>query len=197
MQQGGGSILPPEYQQVKYLRGGGDAYIVLPYRANNKTRVKIIARPVTDINEYNGQLCGSIANIYTAFTLFPAPRQNNRFSNHSFMWPDEYLIPNTIYSFDMSANGTYMNNVLKGTFGAVSAFVAGNDFTLYRANGSPDLGAIWDYFEFILEEDGVELYNLVLCYRKADNKGGMYDIINNEFHTSAGTGEFIVGPDVN
>lgn len=34
------------------------------------------------------------------------------------------------------------------------------------------------------------------CYRKADNVAGMYDIVNGVFHTNAGTGEFIVGPDV-
>lgn len=32
-------------------------------------------------------------------------------------------------------------------------------------------------------------------YRKADNKPGMYDIVNGVFYTNQGTGEFIVGPD--
>ena len=37
-------------------------------------------------------------------------------------------------------------------------------------------------------------YALVPCYRKSDNKPGMYDIFNGVFYTNQGTGEFAVGP---
>ena len=50
----------------------------------------------------------------------------------------------------------------------------------------------------------IKLYNdsgdlkidLIPCYRKSDNEPGMYDIINNEFYTNAGTGTFDIGNDV-
>jgi len=32
------------------------------------------------------------------------------------------------------------------------------------------------------------------CYRKSDNKPGMYDLTNGVFYTNAGSGEFIYGP---
>lgn len=38
--------------------------------------------------------------------------------------------------------------------------------------------------------------NLLPCYRKSDNKPGMYDLVSNTFFTNAGTGEFTVGPEV-
>jgi hypothetical protein len=38
--------------------------------------------------------------------------------------------------------------------------------------------------------------HLIPCYRKADNVAGMYDLFSGEFYTNAGTGEFIIGPDV-
>ena len=39
--------------------------------------------------------------------------------------------------------------------------------------------------------------NLLPCYRKSDNKPGIYDIINNRFYVnSAPSGDFTVGPDV-
>ena len=34
------------------------------------------------------------------------------------------------------------------------------------------------------------------CYRKSDDKPGMYDLVSETFLTNAGTGEFLVGPDV-
>lgn len=41
----------------------------------------------------------------------------------------------------------------------------------------------------------VSEYNLYPVYRKTDNKPGMYDLVNNQFYTNQGTGEFTVGPD--
>lgn len=48
-----------------------------------------------------------------------------------------------------------------------------------------------------INENGTPIREFIPCYRKADNKPGMYDIVNNVFYTNAGTGEFTVGPDVN
>lgn len=46
--------------------------------------------------------------------------------------------------------------------------------------------------------------NYVPCYRKSDNKPGMYDLFgsicpltNSPFYINAGTGDFLVGPEVN
>lgn len=38
--------------------------------------------------------------------------------------------------------------------------------------------------------------DFVPCYRKSDNKAGMYDLVNGEFYTNDGTGEFILGGEV-
>ena len=40
-----------------------------------------------------------------------------------------------------------------------------------------------------------EIRNFVPCYRKSDNKAGLYDLVNNEFYTNQGTGDFITGND--
>lgn len=47
-----------------------------------------------------------------------------------------------------------------------------------------------------LKEEGITLINLIPCYRISDRVAGMYDIVNDVFYTNAGTGTFIVGPDV-
>lgn len=38
--------------------------------------------------------------------------------------------------------------------------------------------------------------DLVPCYRKSDSKPGLYDLAGRVFYTNAGTGEFVVGPNV-
>ena len=51
------------------------------------------------------------------------------------------------------------------------------------------------YYARIFEQNFVmEIFPAVRTY---DNKPGMYDIINDFFYTNKGTGEFIVGPNVN
>lgn len=36
--------------------------------------------------------------------------------------------------------------------------------------------------------------DFVPCYRKSDNKPGMYDLVTNQFFTNQGSGEFTIGP---
>jgi hypothetical protein len=42
--------------------------------------------------------------------------------------------------------------------------------------------------------NGIPVRHFIPCYRKSDNKPGLYDTINNTFYTNAGSGEFILGP---
>lgn len=50
---------------------------------------------------------------------------------------------------------------------------------------------------FVVRRNGEDRLNLVPCYRKSDNKPGIYDLVNGEFLVNQGIGEFVVGPDVN
>lgn len=50
------------------------------------------------------------------------------------------------------------------------------------------------YCSFSIKDELIR--NFIPCYRKADNEAGMYDLVSGEFYTNAGTGSFIVGPDV-
>jgi hypothetical protein len=46
---------------------------------------------------------------------------------------------------------------------------------------------------FKIYESGELLHHFVPCYRKSDNKGGLYDLVTATFFTNAGTGEFLYG----
>lgn len=47
-----------------------------------------------------------------------------------------------------------------------------------------------------IEIEGNKEADFIPCYRKADHKPGMYDLVTNTFFTNQGTGEFVLGPDV-
>lgn len=48
-----------------------------------------------------------------------------------------------------------------------------------------------------ISENGVLIQHLIPCYRKSDDKPGMYDLVTNQFFINAGNGDFFVGPDIN
>lgn len=49
------------------------------------------------------------------------------------------------------------------------------------------------FYRFKLIVNDIPVRDLIPCYRKSDNVIGMYDIINNNFYTNAGTGSFTKG----
>ena len=52
-------------------------------------------------------------------------------------------------------------------------------------------------YSFKIKDGNSLVRNFIPCYRKSDNVAGMYDLVTNTFYTNAGTGDFIVGPDLN
>lgn len=51
-------------------------------------------------------------------------------------------------------------------------------------------------YSAVLYLNGIEIRRLIPCYRRSDNKPGLYDTIGGEFYTNVGTGEFTVGADL-
>lgn len=46
-------------------------------------------------------------------------------------------------------------------------------------------------------DTGNIVLHFIPCYRKSDNKAGLYELVNNEFYPSEGTSDYIAGADVN
>lgn len=64
-------------------------------------------------------------------------------------------------------------------------------------NSSPDNYSIYTLYDFEIYENGNLLKKYIPCYRKSDDVIGLYEVVNGEFKTNAGTGVFTKGPDVN
>ena len=47
-----------------------------------------------------------------------------------------------------------------------------------------------------LSSGNTMLSYLVPCYRKSDSVAGVYDVVNDQFYTNAGTGTFVLGSDI-
>jgi hypothetical protein len=95
----------------------------------------------------------------------------------------EYLIDDSPWEYPLTAPYISLNTPL----------------CLFRRSDNWKYGWINGQVQKIIVYGGAQSnkvdFELYSVYRKADNKPGMYDIVNGGFYTNKGTGEFIVGPD--
>jgi len=183
-----GSIdIPSEYTEVEYLESTGTQYIDTNYTPVQGDDLEF--KNVT-INTFNGVLFSAGTESYQLILI----------GSGSFCYYKYFQAGNAAaFSFPSITNGNikvlngnlYINNVLKVNAdygGAVNTTL--NIFR--RANNTANL--IGKIGEIIISNNGIIKRNFIPCYRKSDNVAGLYDLVNNTFHTNQGTGNFIVGP---
>lgn len=193
------TLLPREYQQVEYLESTGTQYIDLPFGfdrtdeiesrfsiSTSHTNDKYMVSPVewnTQSNRFSlgvhiGRYTAGFGGFNTGRTAL-IPNTPNDGNLHDWVYRDDmFRITDIDLSLDVSEIG----------FGATTA-----NLRLFYGYNNNTNGKIVSYWHKKL--DGTEI-NLIPCYRKADQKPGMYDLVSGEFYTNAGSGEFVVGEDV-
>lgn len=196
MQQQGGSILPAEYQQVKWIESTNaypDSGLCLIEISNvniNSSNLRTRAK-VSDW-QYTGRPYGE----YIFSTLTPLQTGLWRLLSH------ENNIKASVY--DSQNDQVLMRMISDFEFDFTNTSITINNNTYTLPNGTTDtVGFIRIFIASKFKLHYLYVYNglslsmrLIPCYRKSDNEPGMYDIVNDVFYTNAGTGSFAVGPDV-
>lgn len=199
------AILPDEYQQVEYIEATGTQYFEIDYIANEKT---------------NSKGTFQITNTAKANFLFGSRVSASTIGCYGFNWGggQPYKYYNTYYgnsndgmtntniddkkhTFEKIGNKLYIDGTLihtrKDTDGTL-AFETPTKMTIFacNTNGAIGLQTYSRLSDLSFNEGEGDLFGLISCYRKSDGKIGMYDVVNNYFHTNQGTGEFLKGADV-
>lgn len=188
------SPIPDEYQLVEYLEGNGTQYIYTGLKNATYTGVK------ATVQLYAAE--SFCFGCYDNTWLF-AGNDTNRFTalcgNNS---NDMVTYAGPIFD-KISFSLNYLNdNLFKPSFGnerycGNAIMRSSSDIFLFCYN------VLWNrrfYGKQQIYEIHFSLANQITrsfypVYRKADNKPGMYDIVENQFYVNQGTDEFIVGPD--
>lgn len=188
--------IPVEYQQVEWLRNSGANWINpnIKYTGNCDWEVRFIEKnyninnmPVVGSSQWGSVLVLNYWN-NNVLLFWDSPRNaytegydeigivNLEYKNGNVKI--SYSLSETVYTFyrEMTGHDIYINNSENRKPSATQAYLL-------------------NYFAF--RESGVLIRELIPCYRKADLVAGMYDRVNGVFYTNAGTGSFIVGPDIN
>lgn len=197
------SRLPGGYQEVEYIESTGTQYIDTDFYPNQNTNFD------TDINFIS-------ANEGTAIPLFACRKS---FSEHPYygVWISASKVPIYIYggSNDTSSKGIILSNNIRTNIknnrnklyfnnietNSVPLQIFQSMYNLFlfglNNNGSHDGRNLrMKMYYFKLYDNDILIRNFIPCYRKSDNKVGMYDLAEDKFYTNQGTGEFLKGADV-
>jgi hypothetical protein len=196
--------LPSAYQEVEYLESTGTQYIDTGLLAKNTMgfEIKMFQNTNAKSKIFGSRESSSIKS----FALYFSNSANRLVFNFYGNVDD---IDGSLDNIDIILKAQlygkrllcYVNDSLKDTIGInESSLYNGNIFLMsYNDNGTPvlpnTLGIFNIYYCQIYDND-ILVRDFVPCYRKADNKPGLYDLVNDVFYTNAGSGEFIVGGNV-
>ena len=197
-----GGRLPSAYQEVEYLESTGEQYIntqYTPVQYDEFEISKVKIDPYSSIScvlsagDSNAQLpfiavitLSGTTVYFKCFATGAAPENSNvslqtdttiKITSNGELYYDDNLVLTSPYEGPLGDYPLYLfsrngaSQFMKGTMGCIK--ITNNNITKH-------------YY--------------IPCYRKADNKPGMYDLVNGVFYTNANTSastDFIIGNDVN
>ena len=197
-----GVRLPAEYQEVLFIIGQGKQYIDTGYVLNSECRVQ----GRYDLYELKGVLAlfGSrndqYNNAFAIFNVSAAPRVDygNTLKTYSFSYAGGN--DRNVLEFDLNAGIATVNGNTYAFADSLKPFTCPSTAMIFAAHTGDTIDTRCPKGEIvylkITDENGIVVRDMVPCYRKSDNKPGMYDLVTGTFFVNQGTGEFTVGPDV-
>ena len=191
------------YQRVEYIKSTGTQYIdtgVIPdsntgfyldftlldsVDNNGKRLLGTSYRNIGDwggvmISSWNWSAGGQMNYMQRSRSYNPGLVTNTRM---------QISLINRHYQSSTGTNIEFQTGSLRDIYGSIYLLNVNTD--MFNSNGSSAI-----IYSAKIYDGNNEIRNYIPCYRKADNKPGLYDLVNGEFYTNQGTGEFLAGPDV-
>lgn len=182
-------LLPVEYQQVTYLQSDGVAFIassLLGVPTNNIVKIGFIIDYLIYNTNYNGcpTLYGVSGYMQVGYWYNTVTVGN---SNAAYSWQVGESYEAEIDNGALSINGV--------NTGLTRAWHSYNNNLFWNGSNGTRGGTIRYIQRY--DSNNVLQFNMLPCYRKADNVAGMYDTISGTFLTnSAASGNFVCGEDL-
>lgn len=198
--QYGGGVLPDTYQQVEYLQSDGRQRIITNYYMNINTVIEMEVWSASSSQYVPGNQWMQITGARRVYHASNALQVAYNISNHGtaidYGTGGVTLAVPAETKFKIRVQN--QNHMINGT----SVYPSGSfrdegDYPLWVFDmnnaGRSDGAYTGRIYKFTIKENNALIMNLVPCYRKSDNKPGMYDTIGNTFYTNQGNGEFTYG----
>lgn len=189
------SRLPSAYQEVKYLLSTGVQWIDTEITPTTNTRLEIDFKftetPTTTQYIFNGAIdSGMFACRYRGTPDFQV-----QFRGTENVWSNTGITDINKHKYIVDASiGKWFIDDLEGQFTYSGSSAANILLLAYRSRSSYDFFAIGRIYGCSIKNNNELVRHLIPCYRKSDNKPGMYDIVNDVFYVNAGTGQDFILP---
>lgn len=202
-----GQLVPKDYQQVLYLQCDGSQYLISDYYPNGHTQI------IAQFYNNNGNQArlpymygvrneGDTASFTSAVRWYSLMNwrygtqaidvdtsSNN--GDRGYYCIQGYTKSDTVSSRLLIVN-TSTGTIFKNSSYTVEEFQS--ELPMYilncNINGSASDGAEGNLYRMTIKENDIIVRDFIPCYRKSDSKPGLYDIVNKQFYTNAGSGEF-------
>lgn len=188
--------VPPEYQEVEYIQTTGEQWINTGISANTANLRTISTVLVTSVSTTDGDAIWSGTWDFYGYLL-------NVNSSGEIGWHSggKKATTNITLNNWFSVETTKQGLVVDGTSYTLES-PSGTDsnaivLIAWCSSGARGGRARAKYKATMMYSGTTLLREFYPCYRKSDNVAGFWDKANEVFYTNAGTGTFVVGPDVN
>lgn len=177
--------LPKEYQEVEYVQSSGTQYIDTGIGSSHT-----IVIDVQFINNgSNEQLMGQTPNAGYYFGINKSGYLENG-SSQAFSY-----LGTTRRSISIVGTSSSQTMSVENETKTATRYIVVNN-SLMLMGGMPSYPCSAKLYSCQIFVNGVLVRDFVPCYRKSNNAGGLYDLVNSVFYSNAGTGTFAVGSDV-
>ena len=202
-----GQLVPEDYQQVLYLQCDGSQYLISDYYPNGYTQ--IIAQFYNDNSSQNPlrYMYGVRNEGDTASFSSPVLWYTKvywRYGTQSLIVYDDsnanrgwYSIQGYTKQTNIAKSGLIVADIGTGArlgSGSYTVEEFQSELPMYilscNVKGSAGAGAQGNLYRMTIKENDAIVRDYIPCYRKSDSKPGLYDIVNKQFYTNAGSGEF-------
>ena len=193
--------LPDEYQEIQYIQTTGTQYIdsKVPLKSGLKIIVDWIYLDADSGNNYTGGHIGSPGNRW----LIGSQRlKYYYFAVGATNTPTEfYFGERDIVEACWKDRASYIKvNGVKAVKNKYETYTFTEEptYSFYMGavnrGGSATLKPKLTIYSWKFYQDDELIRDYIPCYRRSDNKPGLYDLVNNEFYVNDGTDEFVMGP---
>lgn len=190
------SPLPGGYRQLEYIEGTGTQYIDTGVLNGEFLDFELEFKPTdTQFNYWIfGSRYGSMNDEYgllwqvndsqhVGLCLRLTYKGNQYFNS---------LTTNSFHKVKLDGNDFYIDGVLKNSFQRTAFY---NKYSVIINGGNQQNNTIWpgnsSWKSVKLWYDSNLVRDYIPALRISDLKSGLYDLVNNQFYTNAGTGEFL------
>lgn len=191
--------LPAEYQQVEYIESTGTQYIDTGVIMTENIQLELDFQ-ITQVTDTNREvLTGAWDNNLNGF-LFGIRSGYFQYAYAHSEWNGSSVKADCErHKIIVNKNGNaLLDDVVLANVGSKTL---NSNTSIYLCNTNIERswnpGIKTKIFNAKIYNNSILIRDFIPCYRKSDNKVGLYDLVENKFYTNEGTGDFTSGPDVN